>query len=110
MTNPITLIVFPVRDIEKAKAFYQTFLGVEPYADSAYYVGYKVGNLEVGLDPNVQQVVSYIDTEDIRASIKELESAGATVHMDVKDVGAGLLVAQVKSADGAILGLRQRAK
>jgi hypothetical protein len=52
MTQNIRVIVYPVKDIEKAKAFYEKFLDAEPYVASPYYVGYKVGNLEVGLDPN----------------------------------------------------------
>lgn len=108
MANPISLIVFPVKDIDKAKAFYTTFLGVEPYADSPYYIGYKVGDLEVGLDPHGQAVVSYIDVENIENSLEELEAAGAERHMEPKDVGGGLLVAQVKEADGNVLGLRQQ--
>ncbi len=110
MAYPIKLIVFPVKDLDKAKTFYGTFLGVEPYVDGAYYVGYKVGDQEVGLDPNGQNVVSYIDVEDIQSSLKELVAAGATVHMEVKNVGGGLLVAQVKDTDGNILGLRQQSK
>ncbi len=110
MANPIKLIVFPVKDLDKAKTFYSTFLGVEPYVDGAYYVGYKIGDQEVGLDPNGQNVVSYIDVEDIQSSLKELVAAGAAVHMDIKNVGGGLLVAQVKDADGNILGLRQQSK
>lgn len=110
MANPIKLIVFPVKDLDKAKTLYNTFLGVEPYVDGAYYVGYKVGDQEVGLDPNGQNVVSYIEVEDIQSSLKELVATGATVHMDVKNVGGGLLVAQVKDADGNMLGLRQQPK
>ena len=110
MANTINLIVFPVKDLDKAKTFYSTFLGIEPYVDGAYYVGYKVGDQEVGLDPNDQNVVSYIDVDDIERSLKELETAGATVHMDVKNFGGGLLVAQIKDADGNILGLRQQSK
>lgn len=110
MANPIKLIVFPVKDLDKAKTLYNTFLGVEPYVDGAYYVGYKVGDQEVGLDPNGQNVVSYIEVEDIQSSLKELVATGDTVHMDVKNVGGGLLVAQVKDADGNMLGLRQQPK
>jgi predicted enzyme related to lactoylglutathione lyase len=110
MASTIKLIVFPVKDLDKAKNLYRIFLGIDPYVDSAYYVGYKVGDLEVGLDPNSQNVVSYTDVDDIERSLKELEATGATIHMDVKDVGGGLLVAQVKDADGNILGLRQQSK
>ena len=109
MANTIPLIVFPVKDVEKAKKFYSTFLGTEPYVDGDYYVGYKAGDIEVGLDPNGKSVVSYIDTDDIQASLKTLKAAGAEVVMEPKNVGGGLLVAQVDFA-GNIMGLRQHAK
>ena len=109
MANTIHLIAFPVKDLDKAKHFYTTFLGTEPYVDSAYYVGYKLDDLEVGLDPNGKAVVSYIDVDDIEVSLKTLKDAGAEVVMDSKDVGGGLLLAQVE-VDGNVLGLRQQAK
>lgn len=109
MANTIPLIVFPVKDLEKAKTFYNTFLGTEPYADSPYYVGYKLGDREVGLDPNSTAVVTYIDVEDIESSLKALQDADAQVVKDSTDVGGGLLIAQV-SFEGNVLGLRQQAK
>ncbi|HEX7963139.1 MAG TPA: VOC family protein [Candidatus Saccharimonadales bacterium] len=109
MANTIPLIVFPVQDLEKAKKFYNAYLGTEPYVDGAYYVGYKTGDSEVGLDPNGKAVVSYIDTDDIDASLKTLQEAGAAVTMEPKDVGGGLLVAQVE-IEGNTMGLRQKAK
>jgi predicted enzyme related to lactoylglutathione lyase len=110
MANKIPLIVFPIKDLEKAKKFYNTFLDTEPYVDSTYYVGYKLDGLEVGLDPNGKAVISYIDVDDIEASIKTLKEVGAEVVMDSKDVGGGLLVAQVKDSDGNVVGLRQPVK
>ena len=110
MANPITLIVYPAKDLSKAKTLYAKFLGTEPYYEGAYYVGYKVGDLEVGLDPNGQAVICYIDVEDIQSSLKELQAAGAELHADTKNVGGGLLIAQVKDVDGNILGLRQQPK
>lgn len=109
MANNIPLIVYPVKNIDKAKNFFNTFLGAEPYADSPYYVGYKTGNLEFGLDPNGTAVISYIDTDNIEASLKTLTDAGAEVVMDPKDVGGGLMVAQVE-VDGNVVGLRQPVK
>ena len=109
MANTIPLIVFPVKDVEKAKKFYSTYLGTEPYVDGDYYIGYKAGDIEVGLDPNGKTVVSYIDTDDIEASLGTLKGAGAEVVMDPKDVGGGLLVAQVELG-GNVMGLRQHAK
>ncbi len=109
MANNVPLIVFPVKDVDKAKKFYSTYLGTEPYADSPYYIGYKVGDQEVGLDPNGLAVISYIDVDDIEASLKTLQEVGANVVKDSADVGGGLLVAQVE-VEGNVMGLRQQAK
>jgi predicted enzyme related to lactoylglutathione lyase len=109
MANNIKIVVYPAKDLDKAKNFYNTYLGTEPYADSEYYVGYKVGDIEVGLDPNGSAVVSYIETDDIEASLKTLQEAGATVAKDPTDVGGGLLIAQAE-LDGNVMGLRQQPK
>ncbi|HSW98418.1 MAG TPA: VOC family protein [Candidatus Saccharimonadales bacterium] len=111
MAQGIPLIVYPVKNLEKAKAFYSALLGVEPYADSPYYVGYKTGGQEVGLDPNsTVGPIAYTDVEDISASLETMRAAGAEVVQDVKDVAAGLLIAQVKDADGNVVGFRQQPK
>ena len=106
MTQNIKIIVYPVKDLEEAKTLYGKFLGVEPYVDGPYYVGYKLNDLEVGLDPNGQEVVGYIDVADIKSYLQTLVDAGATTHQDITDVGGGLLIAQVKDKNGNILGLR----
>jgi predicted enzyme related to lactoylglutathione lyase len=109
MSNTIPLIVFPVTDLEKSKHFFSTFLGTEPYADAPYYVGYKLSDQEIGLDPSstIGPIV-YIDVTDIESSITEMTEAGAEVVQAAKDVGGGLLIAQVKDADGNIVGMRQQ--
>jgi predicted enzyme related to lactoylglutathione lyase len=106
MANEIKLIVYHVKDLEKAKSVYSKFLDIKPYIDGAYYVGYKLGSLEVGLDPNGQAVICYIDVADIKSSFQTLVDAGAGIQQDIKNVGGGLLIAQVKDANGNILGLR----
>jgi len=109
MGKRFKLLVYPVTDVEKAKTFYRKLLGVEPYADSPYYVGYRVGDLEIGLDPNSKAgPIGYTDVADIQASLKEITNAGAEIVQDIKDVGNGLLIAQVKDTDGNVVGLRQQ--
>ena len=111
MKQGISAIVYPVKDLAKAKAIYSKFLGVEPYADAPFYVGYRVGEHEVGLDPNGFKTssgpIAYTDVADIKASLKTLLDAGAQLVQDPTDVGGGLLIAQVKDADGSVIGLRQ---
>ena len=109
MANSIKLFVFPVTDIEAAKAFYSTFLGVQPYADTPYYVGYRVGDQEIGLDPNSKLgPIAYTDVLDIKARLEEMTKAGAETVQDITDVSAGLLIAQVKDANGNVVGFRQQ--
>ena len=109
MAQNIKLIVYPVKDIEKAKAFYGKFLDVEPYVEGPYYVGYRVGDQEVGLDPNSKiGPIAYTDVKDIKSSLQTMVKVGAEVVQDVKEVGGGLLMAQVKDIDGNVVGLRQQ--
>lgn len=109
MARKIKLLVYPVKDVEKAKAFYGKFLDTEPYAEGAYYVGYRVGDQEIGLDPNSNVgPIAYTDVKDIKSSLQAMTEVGAEMVQDVKDVGGGMLIAQVKDADGNVVGLRQQ--
>jgi predicted enzyme related to lactoylglutathione lyase len=109
VNQEMRLLVYPVKDIAKAKAFYSDLLGVESYADAPYYVGFKTGDLEIGLDPHGRSAgpIAYWEVKDIKARLRELLEAGAKVDQDVKDVGGGKLIALVKDADGNTLGLTQ---
>ncbi len=105
-------IIYPVRDRARAKELYAAWLGVEPYVDSAYYVGFRVGDHEVGLDPHgfdqgLTGPVGYIDVSDIEGALSRLEAAGATRKDDPHDVGGGMLIATVTDPDGHVIGLRQ---
>ena len=110
--NSVGLIVYPITDVPKAKKFFTTLLGVEPYADSDYYIGYKAGDMEIGLLPPASQAgvsgaLAYVDVSDINAALASLVAAGAEKLRDVTDVANGLLVATVKDPDGTPIGLRQ---
>lgn len=112
MNQGITLFVYPVKDTARVKTLYSKLLGVEPYHDSPYYVGFRVGQQEIGLDPNGHKKgmtgpVGYIPVTDIKTSLQLLLDAGAQAQQAVTDVGGGKLTALVKDADGNILGLMQ---
>src|ERR1051326_3981754 len=107
-----TLIVFPVRDLDSAKALYGQVLGVQPYAEGPYYVGFRVGDQEIGLDPNGHSkgrngVVSYRQVADINATLDSLRAAGTVVQEEVSRVGSSRQIAIVKDADGNFIGLMQ---
>jgi predicted enzyme related to lactoylglutathione lyase len=111
MSKGIRTIIYPVTDLKRAKAQTQRLLGVEPYADSPYYVGFRVGEQEIGLDPNGHKegMTAYYQIEDIQQSLKALLESGAQTLQEIKDVGGGRLIASVKDADGNIIGLLQEA-
>ena len=110
MNQGIKTVIYPVKDIAKAKTLFSKLLGVEPYADAAYYVGFRVGDQEIGLDPNGHKhgMTGYYHVDDIKESLQILLDAGAEVQQEVKDVGGGKLIAAVKDADGNIIGLSQQ--
>jgi predicted enzyme related to lactoylglutathione lyase len=112
MNQGIRTVIYPVKDIAQAKTLYSKLLGTEPLMDEPYYVGFKVGDQDIGLDPNSHNQgmtgpVGYYHGDDIKKSLQALLDAGAQVQQEVKDVGWGKLIASVKDADGNIIGLIQ---
>jgi predicted enzyme related to lactoylglutathione lyase len=108
----LTTVIYPVKDIAAAKELYGKLLGVTPYADEPYYVGFKVGDIDFGLDPNghakgMTGPVTYFEVDDIAERLRQLQEAGATTRQEVTDVGGGKLVATVTDADGNVIGLTQ---
>ena len=77
--------------------------------EGVYYVGFRIGDKEIGLDPNghKQGMTGYYHVDDIKKSLQSLLDAGAQVQKEVKDVGGGRLTASVKDVDGNIIGLIQ---
>src|SRR5512138_1684146 len=109
MNQGIGTVIYSVKDIDKAKALFRDLLGIEPYADAPYYVGFKVGNQDIGLDPHGHKegMTAYYHVDDIQESLQSLLNAGAQPVQAVKDVGGGRLIASVKDPDGNIIGLVQ---
>ncbi len=109
MNKGIKTVIYPVKDIGKAKAMFSKLLGIAPYADAAYYVGFKVGDQDIGLDPNGHKhgMTAYYEVSDIEQSLQSLTDDGAQVVQAIKDVGGGKLIAAAKDADGNIIGLAQ---
>jgi len=106
------LIRLPGQRHSSSEDALQQALGVEPYVDSAYYVGFRVGDQEIGLDPNghnkgMTGPIGYCQVDDIQKSLQVLLDAGAQTQQEVTNVGGGLLIAWVKDADNNLIGLRQ---
>lgn len=101
--------IYPVDDLVKAKLWYTQALGIEPYFDQPFYVGFSVGGFELGLIPdgvagtsgpqplwgvtNAQKVLTY------------LIAIGAKALEPVTEVGDGIKVAAVLDPFGNRLGV-----
>ena len=112
MNQGFTTILYPVRDISQAKKLYNQLLGVQPIMDEPYYVGYKIGNQDIGLvlngfEQGMTGATTYYNVSDIKQSLKSLREAGAQVVQEARDVGGGKLVAAARDLDGNMLGLIQ---
>ena len=113
MFNGIASVIFPTSNLEVDRACWQAALGIAPYFDQPFYVGFTVDGCELGLDPNAAEdglsyPISYWTTTDIHASRTALLAAGALLHRDIKSVGDGALVVTMKDMSGNIFGLLQR--
>src|SRR5204863_4862241 len=104
MNKGIKTVIYPVKDITHAKTLFRKLLEVEPYADQPYYVGFKVGDQDIGLVPNNPEggVAAFFHVDDIKNSLQILVDAGAQIIQDVKNVGGERLIASVKDKDSNI--------
>src|ERR1700693_623235 len=112
MPVQLTTVLYPVKDLDKAKALFAALFGADPHVDSSYYVGFSVNGAEIGILPDgsnqgMTGPVPFYDVDDISATLGALQAAGAHVVQEPKDVGSGLLVARVTDSDGNDIGLRQ---
>ena len=114
MNEGVKTVIYPVKDLDQAKALFTALLGAPPGSDTPYYVGWKAAGQDIGLDPNghaqgLNDPVPYWHVDDIAGSVRALLEAGGEVQQEPKDVGGGRLIAWVKDADGNVIGLLQDA-
>ena len=101
-------VIYPAPDLAASKAWFSGVLGVEPYFDEPFYVGFTVGGYELALDPHGDPAtgpVTYWGVPDAAAALAQLLAAGATEHSAVQEVGEGIRVAAVMEPGGSVLGI-----
>ena len=107
MNKGIKTVLYPVKDMTQSKTLFNKLLGVEPYADQPYYIGFKIGDQDIGLVPNNPEagMTAFYHVDDIKNSLQILLDAGAQIIQDIRNVGGGKLIASVKDKDRNIIGL-----
>jgi predicted enzyme related to lactoylglutathione lyase len=103
--------IYPVPDLDAGRRWYAELLGVAPYFDAPFYVGFSVGGFELGLVPDgtpgtagPQPLWGVADIEAAHARLLEL---GAKPFEPVTDVGEGIRVAAVTDPFGNRFGIIQ---
>jgi lactoylglutathione lyase len=103
---------YKVSNLDEAKEWYSRMLGIQPYFDEPFYVGFNVAGYELGLQPldgNEQasdfQSVTYWGVEDVQTAYRELLHNGATALEEPTDVGGDIIVASVRDPWGNAFGI-----
>ena len=111
MLQKLRTICYHVEDLPKAKAWYISFTGINPYFDHPFYVGFDINGFELGLDPDMSQVAagnhtcSYWQVSNLQETIDKAISLGATLFSPVTQVGPNMYVAVVEDPFGNHIGL-----
>ena len=103
---------YKVSDLGKAKEWYSKLLGIQPYFDEPFYVGFNIAGYELGLQPEENasesksaDVVTYWGVDNVQVAWDELLANGATGLELPMDVGSGIVVAAVKDPWGNAFGV-----
>lgn len=105
-------VIYHAPDLDRAKTWYTSVLGLEPYFDMPFYVGYNVGGYELGLDPDASSTlqgdagaVAYWGVSNAQEALARLLSLGATERTEPQTVGEGIRVATVLDPFGNVFGI-----
>jgi len=98
-------VLLPTDDLAASRELYSKLLGVQPVADSEYYVGFDVDGQQIGLVPGTTSVVPHLHVDDLEAAIALITDAGGSVVQEPRAVGGGRRVAVIRDASGAEFGL-----
>ncbi len=103
---------YTAADLAAARRWYSDVLGVAPYFDEPFYVGFDVGGFELGITPDPaapgerpEAGVAYWGVANAEQSFARLISMGAVVSEPVQDVGDGVKIGAVRDPFGNILGV-----
>ena len=100
-------LIYPSRDLRASTSWWKNFLGVDPYFDEPFYVGFNIAGYELGLVPDGDPTggaTAYWAVDDVEASIADALDNGATTLEAAHDVGDGIVVGSVLTPHGEIVG------
>ncbi len=101
-------VIYPTDDLAASRAWYTRLLGVEPYFDESFYVGFQVAGYELALNPSsavADGPITYWGARDCDEAVAWLIGAGAKEREPVTDVGGSIRAATVTDPSGNVIGV-----
>jgi predicted enzyme related to lactoylglutathione lyase len=101
-------VIYPAPDLTTATAWWSELLGVRPYFEQPFYVGFEQAGYELGLLPTADPAdgaLTYWGVDDVGAAMAQAIGLGAAAHGPATEVGDGIVTGSVRTPNGAILGL-----
>ncbi len=98
-------------NLAAVRDWYARSLGVAPYFDEPFYVGFNLGGYEFGLVPDASAsdhpgtTYVYWGVADLPAALATMMSHGASDLTGIEDVGAGIRKATIQDPFGNRFGL-----
>lgn len=112
MLQGLRTVIYGVSDIAAAKAWYSSMLGIAPYFDEPFYVGFTVGGYELGLDPEApigtgvaSGPVVYWGVVHAEAAMQQIVTLGAQIVEPVHHVGDNIYLGTVCDPFGNVFGI-----
>lgn len=110
MIQGLRTAIYNAPDLARGRDWYSDVLGIPPYFDESFYVGFNVGGYELGLIPDGRAegrggVTVYWGVENAEAGLEHLLAKGAQLDEGVQDVGGGIKTATVIDPFGNVFGI-----
>ncbi len=113
MFHGLRTLTLQVPDLAAAKAWYTRAMGVAPYFDEPFYVGFNVAGYELGLQPLDgeappplgDRATTYWGVDDVPAAMAHLSALGASDVSGPDNVGDGIVVGTLRDPFGNLFGV-----
>ncbi len=107
-------VIFRITYLRKAKNWPLNITGMQPYFDEPFYAGFNVNGLELGFDPDIENVKpgnnssAYLAVDNIEKAVDKCIAGGAFLETPVQNVGDTTYMAVIKDRFSNSTGLITR--
>ena len=92
-------LIYPSKNLKEDREWWEKTLGIEPYFDEPFYVGFNVGGYELGLDPNSKVEDgprTYFGVDNVQEAVNHFVNEGCSVYEKPTNTGGEIVVVSQK--------------